>query len=91
ALRTFLAGRLPDYMLPAAWLTLDALPLTPNGKLDRRALPVPDDDAFARADFEAPQGDTEQLLANLWSELLGVSRIGRRDDFFALGGHSLLA
>ncbi|MGE8264823.1 amino acid adenylation domain-containing protein, partial [Erwinia amylovora] len=74
ALRTFLAGRLPDYMLPAAWLTLDALPLTPNGKLDRRALPVPDDDAFARADFEAPQGDTEQLLANLWSELLGVRR-----------------
>ncbi|WP_261644019.1 non-ribosomal peptide synthetase [Erwinia mallotivora] len=91
ALRDFLAARLPDYMLPAAWLTLDALPLTPNGKLDRRALPQPDDDAFARAAFEAPQGDAERHLAELWRELLGVERVGRRDNFFALGGHSLLA
>ncbi len=91
ALRARLAAVLPDYMVPAAFVRLDALPLTPNGKLDRRALPAPDALAFARQDGEAPRDEREASLAALWSELLGVERIGRHDDFFALGGHSLLA
>ncbi|MGH8162034.1 MAG: amino acid adenylation domain-containing protein, partial [Gammaproteobacteria bacterium] len=90
-LREHLSARLPDYMVPAAFVHLDAFPLTPNGKLDRRALPVPDDDALERADYEPPQGDIETELAEVWAELLGVERIGRRDNFFNLGGHSLLA
>ncbi|WP_186130366.1 amino acid adenylation domain-containing protein, partial [Burkholderia gladioli] len=90
-LREHLAARLPEYMVPAAFVVLDALPLTPNGKVDRRALPEPDDEAFAQAQYEAPQGDTEQTIAALWAELLGVERVGRHDNFFALGGHSLLA
>ncbi|MCC4598284.1 amino acid adenylation domain-containing protein [Xanthomonas campestris pv. phormiicola] len=91
ALRTQLGARLPDYMLPAAYVQLAALPLTANGKLDRRALPAPDADALAAQAYVAPQGELELLLATLWSELLGVDRVGRHDDFFALGGHSLLA
>ncbi|MBN3775130.1 non-ribosomal peptide synthetase, partial [Burkholderia sp. Se-20378] len=91
ALRTHLSARLPDYMVPAAFVTLDSLPLTPNGKLDRRALPAPDGEAFARHAYEAPQGEIETTLAQLWSELLGVDRVGRHDHFFTLGGHSLLA
>jgi natural product biosynthesis luciferase-like monooxygenase protein/amino acid adenylation domain-containing protein len=90
-LRAHLDVHLPDYMVPAAFVTLDTLPLTPNGKLDRKALPAPDDAAFARQAYEAPQGDIEQTLAALWEELLGASNVGRQDDFFALGGHSLLA
>ncbi len=90
-LRSHLAGRLPDYMVPSAFVVLDRLPLTPHGKLDRRALPVPMDIAFVRGGFEPPQGTTEQTLAALWCRLLGVERVGRHDDFFALGGHSLLA
>ncbi|MBB4133257.1 non-ribosomal peptide synthetase, partial [Xanthomonas sp. 3075] len=91
ALRTQLAARLPDHMLPAAYVQLDALPLTPNGKLDRAALPAPDGQALDLQTYVAPQGDLEQVLATLWSELLGVEQVGRNDDFFALGGHSLLA
>ncbi|HET7233884.1 MAG TPA: amino acid adenylation domain-containing protein, partial [Longimicrobium sp.] len=91
ALRAHLAGQLPDYMVPAAFVRLDALPLTPNGKLDRRALPAPGADAFAARAYEAPVGEAEQVLAGIWSELLGVERVGRGDHFFALGGHSLLA
>ncbi|MBY8610300.1 amino acid adenylation domain-containing protein, partial [Burkholderia arboris] len=90
-LREHLAARLPDYMVPAAFIVLDALPLTTNGKLDRRALPEPDDDAFVQAQYEAPQGETERTVAALWSDLLGVERVGRHDNFFALGGHSLIA
>ncbi|WP_254701609.1 phosphopantetheine-binding protein [Neorhizobium galegae] len=67
------------------------LPLTPNGKLDRQALPAPDDDAYARTAYEAPQGEVETALAEIWAELLGVERVGRNDNFFELGGHSLLA
>ncbi|TIP69200.1 condensation domain-containing protein, partial [Mesorhizobium sp.] len=70
---------------------LDGLPLTPNGKLDRQALPAPDDDAYAHAAYEAPQGAVETALAEIWAELLGVERVGRHDNFFELGGHSLLA
>jgi amino acid adenylation domain-containing protein len=91
ALRAHLTAQLPEYMVPAAFVRLDAFPVTPNGKLDRRALPAPDADAFAVRDYEAPVGETEQALAEIWSELLGVERVGRGDHFFALGGHSLLA
>jgi len=91
ALRAHLGNRLPDYMVPAAFVTLDTLPLTPNGKLDRKALPAPDGEAYARRVYEAPQGEIEQALAQLWTELLGVERISRHDNFFELGGHSLLA
>ncbi|MFA1627698.1 amino acid adenylation domain-containing protein, partial [Rhizobium mongolense] len=82
---------LPDYMVPAAFVRLSALPLTPNGKLDRKALPVPDDDAYAHRTYEAPRGEIETALAEIWAELLGVERVGRHDHFFELGGHSLLA
>ncbi|VVP72171.1 Tyrocidine synthase 3 [Pseudomonas fluorescens] len=90
-LRDYLSERLPDYMVPSAFVLIEQLPLTPNGKLDRRALPVPDGEAFAHSAFEAPQGETETLLAALWSGLLGVERVSRHDHFFALGGHSLNA
>ncbi|HLL45402.1 MAG TPA: amino acid adenylation domain-containing protein, partial [Longimicrobiaceae bacterium] len=91
ALRAHLSGQLPEYMVPAAFVRLEALPLTPNGKLDRRALPAPGADAFAARAYEAPVGEVEKELAGIWSELLGVERVGRGDHFFALGGHSLLA
>jgi amino acid adenylation domain-containing protein len=90
ALRAHLGERLPEYMVPAAYVHLDALPLTPNGKVDRKALPSPEGEAFARHGYEAPVGEVEQALAEVWSEVLGVERVGRRDDFFELGGHSLL-
>ncbi|MGF6980522.1 amino acid adenylation domain-containing protein [Paraburkholderia sp. JPY465] len=90
-LRAHLVGQLPDYMVPAAFVPLAALPLTVNGKLDRRALPAPQDDAYARRGYEAPRGELETVLAQLWAELLGLERVGRHDHFFELGGHSLLA
>ncbi|HYH80100.1 MAG TPA: amino acid adenylation domain-containing protein [Longimicrobium sp.] len=90
-LRAHLAGLLPEHMVPAAYVRLEALPLTPNGKTDRRGLPAPEDAARARQVYEAPQGETEEALAEIWSELLGVERVGRHDHFFQLGGHSLLA
>ncbi|TCK33796.1 amino acid adenylation domain-containing protein [Paraburkholderia sp. BL8N3] len=91
ALRQHLQDSLPDYMVPNAFMVLDAFPLTPNGKLDRRALPAPDAAAVVTQAYEAPQGSTEQALAVIWQELLGLERIGRHDGFFDLGGHSLLA
>ncbi|UUQ64819.1 amino acid adenylation domain-containing protein [Pseudomonas fuscovaginae UPB0736] len=89
-LREQLALNLPDYMLPTAFVRLDALPLTANGKLDRTALPAPDAAAFDQRHYVAPQGELENTLARIWSEVLGVERVGRDDSFFALGGHSLL-
>ena len=89
--RAYLAQYLPEYMVPAAYVRMDSLPLTPNGKLNRNALPLPEESAYAMTKYEAPQGDIEKLLARIWSELLGVERIGRHDNFFELGGHSLLA
>ncbi|MDU8458405.1 non-ribosomal peptide synthetase [Pseudomonas syringae group sp. J254-4] len=90
-LREALRAQLPDYMVPALFVHLDAMPLSPNGKLDRKALPAPGGDALLTRPYEAPQGETEALLARLWSELLGVGQVGRHDNFFELGGHSLLA
>ncbi|MSU97441.1 amino acid adenylation domain-containing protein, partial [Pseudomonas mandelii] len=90
-LRDYLSHRLPDYMVPSAFVQMESFPLTANGKLDRKALPVPQESAFAREAYEAPSGEVEVILAGIWSELLGVEHIGRHDDFFALGGHSLLA
>ena len=89
-LRLHLARALPEYMVPAAYVSLESLPLTVNGKVDRRALPVPDDMAYSRSVYEAPQGEVEQTLARIWSEMLAVERVGRHDNFFMLGGHSLL-
>ncbi len=90
-LRQYLAGMLPEFMLPAAWVALDTLPLTPNGKLDRRVLPEPQEDAYVREVYAEPEGELETLLAGIWRELLGIERVGRHDNFFELGGHSLLA
>ena len=91
ALREHLLARLPDYMVPSAFVALDSLPLSPNGKVDRKALPAPDSAADSRREYEAPVGEMEILLARLWCELLKVERVGRQDHFFELGGHSLLA
>jgi amino acid adenylation domain-containing protein len=91
-MRSRLKQRLPEYMIPSSFVTLDELPLTPNGKLDRRALPAPDRYAEnARLTFTAPRNETEFQLTLLWEELLGVAPIGVKDDFFVLGGHSMLA
>ena len=88
-LRDGLRGALPEYMVPTAFVLLEALPVTANGKLDRRALPAPQ--WSAAVEFEAPRTPVEKVLAGIWSEVLGVPEVGREDDFFDLGGHSLLA
>ncbi|HTF69937.1 MAG TPA: amino acid adenylation domain-containing protein [Edaphobacter sp.] len=90
-LRSHLSATLPEYMVPAAYVSLDALPLTPSGKLDRNALPAPDVDAYSTRAYEEPQGETEVLLARIWADVLNLERVGRHDNFFDLGGHSLLA
>ena len=90
-LRESLQARLPDYMIPSAFVPLDVFPLTANGKLDRQALPVPDGEMLSSREYEAPQGEIEEAVASLWQELLNVPKVGRHDNFFELGGHSLLA
>ncbi|MFI0787442.1 amino acid adenylation domain-containing protein [Streptomyces lydicus] len=91
-LREHAAAALPDFMVPSDWVPLDALPLTPNGKLDTAALPQPPDgDGPAERTAAEPDGPFEELIAEVWSEVLGRRRISAEDDFFALGGHSLMA
>ena len=90
ALRDDLKANLPDYMVPAHWVVLDALPMTPGGKLDRKALPKPDPSAWQQA-YVAPRSEREQQLAAIWAQVLQVERVGLDDNFFELGGHSLLA
>ncbi len=90
-LRSFLKQKLPHYMVPSAFVFLDALPLTPNGKVDRRALPAPDGTRPGLQEaFVAPRTSVEEVLASIWSKILAVEQVGIYDDFFELGGHSLL-
>ncbi len=91
-LRRFLQERLPDYMVPSAYVVMEALPLTPNGKVDRQALPEPEWSRRQLAgEYVAPRTPVEEVLAGIWSQVLGVEEVGVHDNFFELGGHSLLA
>ena len=90
-LRGFLKDRLPEYMVPSAFVVLPSLPLNPSGKVDRKALPAPERGGGEAAAYEAPRTPTEETLAGIFAEVLKVPRAGIRDDFFELGGHSLLA
>ena len=91
-LRGFMKERLPDYMVPAAFVLLEALPLTPNGKVDHRQLPPPDWAGSELAEsFTVPRTPVEEILAGVWSKVLGVERVSTHSNFFDLGGHSLLA
>ncbi len=89
-LRSFLKTKLPDYMLPSVFVSLDALPLTPNGKVNRKALPIPDDESISETVFIAPHGELEQSIAQIWKDVLNLKSVGIHDNFFDLGGHSLL-
>jgi amino acid adenylation domain-containing protein len=91
SLRSQLAAVLPEYMVPSAYVRLDALPFTSNGKLNQHALPPPNQSAVLTRNYEAPQDEMEITIAQIWQELLSLDRIGRNDHFFELGGHSLLA
>jgi amino acid adenylation domain-containing protein len=91
-IRSFLGDRLPDYMIPSAFIVLDKLPITPSGKVDRRALPSPDEIRQELEDtFIAPRNELEIQLTKIWRKVLGIPSIGIRDNFFELGGHSLIA
>jgi acyl carrier protein len=91
-IRDFLRQRLPQYMVPTAFVLLSSLPRTPHGKLDRRALPAPETSRSELKEiFVAPQGSVEEALAKIWTKILGIQEIGVNDNFFDLGGHSLMA
>ena len=89
--RALLKERLPEYMVPTAFVLMDAFPTTPNGKVDRKALPQPESSGIeSEAPYEAPRNETERTLSEIWADVLGVERVGIHDNFFAMGGHSLL-
>ena len=91
-LRSYLRGKLPGYMMPAAFVVLEALPRTPSGKLDRRSLPAPSRERIQTSEgFVAPRTAVEEAVAQVWAEVLGLERVSAHDNFFELGGHSLLA
>jgi acyl carrier protein len=91
-LRNYLKQKLPDYMVPTAFVILKAFPLTPNGKIDRRALPAPDTSIRRLEErYVAPRNPTEEQLAKMWAEVLNLEQVGIHDNFFEIGGHSLLA
>ncbi|MBD1814765.1 non-ribosomal peptide synthetase [Microcoleus vaginatus DQ-U2] len=91
-LQAYLAEKLPEYMVPSAFVVLESLPVTPNGKVDRLALPAPQPIKLEWAGgYVAPQTSIEEVLVKIWAEVLGIKRVGIRDNFFELGGHSLLA
>jgi acyl-CoA synthetase (AMP-forming)/AMP-acid ligase II/acyl carrier protein len=90
AVISWLKARLPEYMVPALWVELEKLPLSPNGKVDRKALPEVDGMEQSSHEYVAPRNETEQKLAEIWQELLGVEKVGIHDNFFELGGHSIL-
>ncbi|MEA5476035.1 amino acid adenylation domain-containing protein [Pseudanabaena galeata UHCC 0370] len=91
-LRAFLKDRLPSYMIPSAFVFLEEMPITPNGKIDYRRLPAPDASSMPlEKNFVPPRNSTEETLAKIWSQILGVERVGINDNFFELGGHSLLS
>ncbi|MDZ7960513.1 MAG: amino acid adenylation domain-containing protein [Aulosira sp. DedQUE10] len=90
-LRQFLKAKLPEYMVPTAYVLLESLPLSPNGKVDRRALPAPNTLTFNQQDYVAPRTQIEDLLVEIWAKVLGKEQVGIHDNFFELGGHSLLA
>ncbi|SEC23103.1 amino acid adenylation domain-containing protein [Tenacibaculum sp. MAR_2009_124] len=86
-----LAARLPDYMIPSIWVTLDEMPLTNSGKIAKKLLPAPDGSLLSTVEYIAPRNEMEEQLATIWQELLGIEKVGIYDNFFELGGHSLLA
>ncbi|ELS02826.1 non-ribosomal peptide synthase/amino acid adenylation enzyme [Xenococcus sp. PCC 7305] len=90
-LRDFLRQKLPEYMIPSAFVILENLPVTPNGKIDRKALPTPDGEINREQEYIAPRTPSEEIIANIFAFLLGVENVGIEDNFFDLGGHSLLA
>jgi amino acid adenylation domain-containing protein len=90
-LRNFFQQKLPDYMIPNAFVSLDSLPLSPNGKIARKELPAPDGIINSQGRYEPPRNSMEQQIADIWAQVLNLERVGIYDNFFELGGHSLLA
>lgn len=90
-LRQYLLSKLPEYMVPSRFVSLESFPLIPNGKVDRRALPEPDGEITREQEYVAPRNNAEQILVKIWEEILGIQRVSIHDNFFELGGDSLLA
>ncbi len=90
-LRDAMKERLPEYMVPAVYVVMEEMPLTANGKINRQALPAVDENSLGKEGYRAPRTPVEELIGQIWEEVLGIERVGAEDDFFARGGHSLLA
>ena len=90
-MRSYMSAKLPEYMVPSAFVRMESFPLTANGKLDRKALPAPAEDAYRNRSYEPPRNEMELKVAKIWAEVLKLEKVGRHDNFFELGGHSLCA